>query len=107
MTPELPFTWRFQRGDVIVAQVQLVQLRESRIRGPGQRAEVVSCENQNLRVRLDPVRNGRQALTHTAHAGPVVRVHVFRTAGAHDDTALRQEEDEPSHDEDCKKPRPF
>lgn len=107
MTAVLLFTWRFQRGDVIVAQVQLVQLLESKIRGPGQRTEVVLCENQNLCVWLDPVRNSRQVLTHTAHAGPVVLVHVSRTAGAHDDTALHHEEDEASHDEDWKKPRHF
>ncbi len=94
MSAVLVFTRRLQCADVIVAQVQLVQLCESRIHGPGQRSELVSSENQDLRGCVDGVGNSRQSLTHTADAGPMVLVPVALTDAAREHEAPQQEEDE-------------
>ncbi len=99
------FTRRLQCADVIVAQVQLVQLCESRIHGPGQRSEAVCRENQDLRGCVDGVGDSAQSLTHTADAGPMVRVPVARTDAAREREAPQQEEDEEDeawHDEGCR-----
>lgn len=102
----LPFTRRLQCADVIVAQVQLVQLCESRIHGPGQRSEPVSSENQDLRGCVDGVGNSGQSLSHAADAGPMVRVPVALTDAAREHEAPQQEEDEEEdeawHDEGCR-----
>lgn len=90
---------------MIVAQVQLVQLCEPRIHGPGQRSELVSSENQDLCVCVDAVGNSGQSLTHAADAGPMILVPVTQTAAARDHEAPYQEEDQDDqvwHDEGCR-----